>query len=82
MSDVLPSSDLPLSSLMSLAANPQLFLSLSPEEQLATVRRLRTITQQPVTLKAELARDAGPKVPRAQGVTAAKVQATKNLLGI
>jgi hypothetical protein len=67
---------------MSLSANPQLFLSLSPEEQLATVRRLRTITQQPVTLKAELARDSGPKAPRAQGVTAAKVQATKNLLGI
>ena len=80
MSDPLPT-ELPLSSLMSLSANPQLFLSLSPEEQLAVVRRLRTITQQPVTLKAELARDAGPKTPRAS-TSAAKLQANKDLLGI
>lgn len=83
MSDnVLPSSDLPLNSLMSLSENPQLFLSLSPEEQLAVVRRLRTIVQQPVTLKAELARDTGPKAPRTNVTAAAKLQANKNLLGI
>lgn len=64
--------DAPLIALMALRDNPAPFLALSHEEQLAVVRRLRTMTQQPVTLKSEVARDGEAKSPKRAGVSAAK----------
>lgn len=74
--------DAPLIALMTLRENPEIFLALSHEDQLAVVRRVRTIVQQPVTLKAELARDRAA-TPKPRGVAAAaKVSAAKDFLGI
>ncbi len=66
MPDIDPlSPDAPIVALLSLRNDPAPFLAMSPEEQLAFVRKLRTIVAQPVTLQAELRREAAPKTGKA-----------------
>lgn len=54
--------DAPLVQLLSLKHNP-LLKDMSDEDLSALVTRLKTVVQQPVTLKAELAREAKPRSP-------------------
>ena len=57
--------DAPLIQLLSLKSNP-LLATATPEQLLEVVRRLRTVVQQPVTLKAELNKESTGRKPSAK----------------